>query len=122
MSKAYEFLKECGYFFVLTINGDFPAGRPFGAVMEYDGKLFISTNDRNKAHKQLRENGNIQIIAKKEGTREWIRITGKATESKDIKIKQKMLDACPVLSKHFSSAEEEHYLLFAVDVIDTEFN
>lgn len=34
MSKAYEFLKECGAFFVLSINGDYPAGRPFGAVME----------------------------------------------------------------------------------------
>lgn len=76
MSKTYEFLKECGYFYVLTINGDFPAGRPFGAVMEYDGKLFISTNDGNSVHKQLRDNGNIQIVAKKEATREWIRITG----------------------------------------------
>ena len=26
MSQAYEFLKECGSFFVLTINGDYPAG------------------------------------------------------------------------------------------------
>lgn len=42
MSKEYEFLKECGYFYLLTINRDFPAGRPFGAVMEHDGKLFIS--------------------------------------------------------------------------------
>ena len=31
MSKVYEFLKECGSFFVLTINGDYPAGRPFGS-------------------------------------------------------------------------------------------
>lgn len=65
MSAAYEFLKECGCFYVLTINGDFPAGRPFGAVMKYNGKLFISTNDGNNAHKQLRNNGNIQIVAKK---------------------------------------------------------
>ena len=122
MSKAYDFLKECGCFYVLTINGDFPAGRPFGAVMEYNGKLFISTNDGNNAHKQLRDNGNIQIIAKKENTREWIRITGKAAECRDIKLKQKMLEECPVLSKHFSSAEEKHYLLFQVDVLDTEFH
>ena len=122
MSKAYDFLKECGYFYVLTMNGDFPAGRPFGAVMEYDGKLFISTNDGNNAHKQLRENGNIQIVAKKESTREWIRITGKATECNDIKMKQKMLEVCPVLSKHFSSAEAEHYLLFQIDVLETEFH
>lgn len=122
MSKAYEFLKDCGYFYVLTINGDFPAGRPFGAVMEYDGKLFISTNDRNNAHKQLRENGNIQIVAKKEATRDWIRITGKAVECNNVKMKQKMLEVCPVLAKHFSSAEAEHYLLFQVDILDTEFN
>lgn len=42
MSKAYEFLRECGYFYVLFINKDFPAGRPFGAVMECDNKLYIS--------------------------------------------------------------------------------
>ncbi len=122
MSRAYEFLKDCGYFYVLTINGDFPAGRPFGAVMEQEGKLYISTHDGNRVHSQLRENGNIQIVAKKEGTREWIRITGKAAECKERTMKQRMLEECPVLSKHFSSAEEEHYLLFEVEVLDVEFN
>ena len=42
MSKAYEFLKECGAFFVLSINGDYPAGRPFGAVMEVGDDLYLS--------------------------------------------------------------------------------
>lgn len=121
MSKEYEFLKECGYFYVLTLNDGFPAGRPFGAVMEYDNKLYISTNSENQVHKQLRENGNIQILSKKERTREWLRITGKATECEDMKMKQKMLDECPILSKHFSSAEEEKYLLFQVEVLKTEF-
>lgn len=122
MSKAYEFLKECGCFYVFTINKHFPAGRPFGAVMEHGGKLFISTNNKNEAHKQLRSNGNIQIVAKKEASRQWIRITGKATECSDIKIKQKMLEECPVLWERFSSAENEHYLLFQVDIFSTEFN
>lgn len=122
MSKAYNFLRECGYFYVLTVNGDFPAGRPFGAVMEYNEKLYISTNDGNKAHQQIRKNGNIQILAKKEGTRQWLRITGIAAESTDIKLKQKMLEECPVLTKHFSTAESEHYLLFQVEVLKTEFN
>jgi hypothetical protein len=122
MSKAYDFLKECGYFYVLTINGDYPCGRPFGAVMEHDDKLYISTNNGNQAHKQLRENGNIQILAKKEGTREWLRLTGKATECLDINMKQKMLEECPILSKHFSSAEEKRYLLFQVEVLNTEFH
>ena len=122
MSKAYNFLKGCGYFYVLTINGDYPSGRPFGAVMEHDDKLYISTNTGNQAHKQLRENGNIQILAKREGTREWLRITGKAAECLDINMKQKMLEECPILSKHFLSAEEKRYLLFQVEVLNTEFH
>lgn len=122
MSKIYEFLKECGHFYVLTINGDFPAGRPFGAVMEYDGKLYISTNTGNQAHKQLRENGNIQILAQKEGTRNWLRITGKASECDNVDMKQKMLEECSVLSKHFASAKEENYLLFQVEILDAEFH
>lgn len=122
MSKVYEFLKECGYFYVITLNGDFPAGRPFGAVMEYDGKLYISTNNRNKVHKQLRENSNIQILAKKEGSREWIRITGKAAECDSLKMKQRMLEECPVLSKHFPTADVEYYLLFQVEILNVEFN
>lgn len=122
MSKVYEFLKECGYFYVLTINGDFPAGRPFGAVMEQDGKLYISTHDGNKVHDQLRNNENVQILSKKEGTREWLRITGKAAECTDLSMKQKMLEECPLLSKHFSSAESEHYLLFEIKVLEVEFH
>lgn len=122
MSKVYDFLQECGCFYVLTLNGDFPAGRPFGAVMEHDGKLFISTNDGNKVHKQLWDNGNMQILAKKEGTRAWLRVTGVATECNDIKMKQRMLEECPVLSKHFASADDEHYLLFQIEVLDAEFH
>lgn len=122
MSKEYEFLKQCGYFYVLTINEAFPAGRPFGAVMECGKKLYIATHDGNNVHKQLRKNGNIQIIAKKDGTREWLRITGQATECNDISMKEKMLEECPILSKHYPSADYEHYLLFQIEILNSEFN
>ena len=45
----------------------------------------------------------------------------KAKECDDIKMKQKMLDEGLVLSKHFSSAEEQNYLLFHVEVLETGF-
>lgn len=41
MSATYDFLKECGVFFVLTVDGSQPIGRPFGAIMEYENSLFI---------------------------------------------------------------------------------
>lgn len=89
MSEAYKFLKECVSFFVLSINGDFPAERPFGAVMQVGENLYLSTNDLNEAHKQIRLNGNIQIVAKKPDSREWNRITGVTSECNDIDSKLK---------------------------------
>lgn len=122
MSKAYEFLKECGSFFVLTINGDYPAGRPFGAVMEVDDYLYLSTNDMNQAHKQLRKDGHIQIIAKKSDSREWIRITGIAAECDDRKLKQRMVEECPVLQQRFDAVGVEHFIMFCVKVESVELN
>ena len=120
MSKAYEFLKECGIFYVLTINGDYPAGRPFGAVMEVDEDLYLATNDFNQAHKQLRANGRIQIIAKKPDSRAWIRITGTAAECDDAALKEKMYAETPILQKHHSSSKAEHFLMFRVKVENVE--
>lgn len=120
MSKAYDFLKECGSFFVLSINGDYPAGRPFGAVMEVDDNLYLSTNDINDAHKQIRENEHIQIVAKKAESREWIRITGLATECEDSALKERMLKECPVLQQRFGAVGMEHFILLKVEVENVE--
>ena len=120
MSKAYEFLKECGIFYVLTINGDYPAGRPLGAVMEVGEDLYLATNDFNQAHKQLRANGHVQIIAKKPDSRAWIRITGTAAECDDPVLKEKMYTETPILQKHHSSSKAEHFLMFRVKVENVE--
>lgn len=120
MSIAYDFLKECGAFFVLTMNGEYPAGRPFGAVMEVGEDLYLSTNDMNQAHKQMRENEHIQIVAKKPASREWIRITGIAAECDDKVLKQRMLTECPILQKRFADVGTEHFLLFKVHVENVE--
>ena len=120
MSKIFDFLKESGIFYVLTINGDFPAGRPFGAVMEYNDDLYISTADTKEVYKQLIENSNIQIISLKPNTREWIRINGISEECEDIEIKKKMLEECPVLSKHFKAPDAPHYAVFQIKILSAQ--
>lgn len=122
MSKEYEFIKECGVFFVLTINNEFPAGRPFGAIIEWNNFLYISTADTKEVYKQLKLNKNIQIVALKPGTRDWIRVNGRAEECSDLKIKKKMLNECTVLKKHHTSVYEPHFNIFQIEIIDAEFN
>ncbi len=120
MSKAYDFLKECGSFFVLTINNGCPCGRPFGAVMEIGDDLYISTNDFNQAHKQLRENSNVQIVAKKDNSRNWIRITGNAFECNDEILKNRMYNECEILHKLYPNGLNSHFLMFKINVTNVE--
>lgn len=121
MSRAYDFLKECGSFFVLTLNGDYPAGRPFGAVMEVGENLYLSTNDFNQAHRQLRDHAKMQIVAKKPDSREWVRITGVAEECADGDLKRQMMEECPVLKQRFDAVGMEHFILLRVKVETVEF-
>lgn len=116
MSKMIEFLKETGAFFLSTVNNDAPATRPFGAVSEYDGKLLIATNPNKEVYKQLLSNNNVQITALKAGTRDWIRIDGKAKETFDLNVKQFMYDDCLNLHKHYTGASDDNFRVFVVEV------
>lgn len=61
--QAYPFLKECGTFWVTTIDKAPPASRPFGAVTEHGGELYISTSDTKAVYKQLKTNPAVQLTA-----------------------------------------------------------
>jgi uncharacterized pyridoxamine 5'-phosphate oxidase family protein len=114
MSKTYDFLMECGTFFVATVDNGTPAVRPFGAVMELGGELYISTANTKAVYSQLVNNPSVQIVALKAGTRDWIRIDGKAVEVSDFNIKQSMLDTFPALKKRFPSKDCSDYAIFKI--------
>ncbi len=122
MSKIYDFLKECKVFFLASVNDNKPAVRPFGAVMEYRNELYFSTSNNKEVYHQIVETPNIQIIALKNGTREWIRINGKAVEEKSLEIKQLMLDTCPVLTTHFQTNDCPIYALFKITEMQAALN
>ena len=121
MSAEYDFLKKCKYFFLASINKNSPEVRPFGAIMEYENNLYVSTSLEKDVYKQLKENNHIQITALKNGTRKWIRITGLAYECKDTKIKREMLKKCPEISKHFTSEDDENFVLFQIKLLKNKF-
>ena len=111
MSKTYEFLKECGVFYLLTVNNSRPAGRPFGAVMEYQGSLYLATSRNKAVCDQLLKNSEVQLVALKPGTRMWIRVDARAEECGALPVKKRMLEECPVLLKYFRDERDENYIL-----------
>jgi len=60
----------------------------------------------------------MEFTALKAGTRDWIRITGKAIESTSPEEKRIMLKECPILLKRFDSEEDKSFVL--IKIVETE--
>ena len=78
MNKIIEYLKSCGTFYLATEEHGQPHVRPFGAVCEFEGKLYIVTNNQKKVYQQMKANGKVEICGMYKGT--WIRVEGEVKE------------------------------------------
>lgn len=101
MKRALEFLQESGTFYLATNEGDQPRVRPFGAVFEYEGKLYILTNNKKECFKQMIQNPKVEISSmNKKG--EWIRVAGEVANDDRREVKEVALEAYPSLKSMYS--------------------
>ena len=114
MSKTFDFIQECGPFHVATVNGDAPASRPFGAMMNHRGTLYICTSTAKDVYAQLQANPAVVITALKPGTMDWVRVNAVVKETDDLAIKQAMLDARPTLVDRYQSADNPAFSVLAL--------
>lgn len=78
MKEVYEFLKNCGTFYLATEENGQPHVRPFGTVCEFEGKLYIVTTNQKKVYQQMLKNGKVEICGMNKG--KWIRVEGTVKE------------------------------------------
>lgn len=90
MNKATEYLKSCGTFYLATNENGQPHVRPFGAVCEFEGKLYIVTNNQKKVYQQMKANGKVEICGMHKGT--WIRVEGEVKEDTRREARVAMMD------------------------------
>lgn len=90
MNEATEYLKSCGTFYLSTNENGQPHVRPFGAVCEFEGKLYIVTNNQKKVYQQMKSNGKVEICGMHKGT--WIRVEGEVKEDMRREARVAMMD------------------------------
>ena len=117
MQEVYEFLKECGTYFLATVDGDQARVRPFGTVHIFDNKLYIQTGKKKSVSKQMIENPKIEICAMTGG--QWIRLQAIAVEDDRVEAKQSMLDAYPNLQNMYSATDDNTQVLYLKDATAT---
>lgn len=117
MKETYEFLKNCGTFYLATVEGNQPRVRPFGAINIFEDKIYIQTGKIKNVSKQMQDNNKIEICGFING--EWIRISAKAVRDERIEAKESMLDNNPNLKSMYKADDDNTEVLYLKDATST---
>ena len=102
MEEVKNFIKECGAYFLATVDGDEPKVRPFGTIEIFEGKLYIQTGKSKNVSKQIQKNGKVQLCAMNKTCNKWLRLSGTLVRDDRREPKVHMLEAYPELKRMYS--------------------
>ncbi len=91
MSELLNELRKTGVFYVATVDEDGqPHVRPFGAAAEFEGKVYLCTNNTKACYKQMIAEPRVEISGMQpDGT--WLRLTAKLVRDDRDEAKEAML-------------------------------
>lgn len=115
MEEVQAYLKECGTFYIATVDGDQPRVRPFGVSEIINGRLYIMTGKVKDVFKQMANNGKFEICALKPSGTEWIRISGTLVNDDDIKVKEEFLNRNPGLKSMYKADDGNMAVLYITE-------
>ena len=110
MKEIIEFLNDAKFYFLATIDDEKPRVRPFGAHIEYEGKIYFCTNNQKKVYNQIISNPFVEISGVDSNGR-WIRLSGEAVIDDRIEVKKKMIEVNPILSSLYK-VEDKIFTVF----------
>lgn len=100
MEELVNFLTESGTYYFATIDGDQARVRPFGAHMEYEGKIYFCTNNTKNVYKQFIKDPRVEITGMSKN--KWIRLSGEVVVDNREETRKVMLDVNPTLNQLYS--------------------
>jgi len=110
MKEVQEFLKECGVYYLATVDGNEPKVRPFGTAEIFEDHLYIQTGKNKNVFKQIEKNPNVELCAFKDGR--WIRVSGELIADDRVEAKKDMLDKNPNLRGMYDENDDNTQVLY----------
>lgn len=122
MNKIVEELKKAGVFYIATVDAKGqPHVRPFGAVAEFEGKVYFCTNNTKKCYAEMTANPKTEISGmEQDGT--WLRITGKLVRDDRDEARAAMLEDNPDLKKMYHIGDGIFEVLYLDDAACTKYS
>ncbi|MDR2967934.1 MAG: pyridoxamine 5'-phosphate oxidase family protein [Methanobacteriaceae archaeon] len=115
MKDLINFLKENSIMYLATLGLDGKAKvRPIEFMKEISGKLYFCTNNKKLVYKELEKSPDLELTT---ATPQyvWVRITGKANFTNDLKIKQVVLDSSEFVKRKFETPNHPNFAVFSIE-------
>ena len=112
MQEVQNYLKECGVFYVATVDQDQPRVRPFGVSEIINGRLYIMTGKVKDVYKQMAKNGKFEICALKKSGSEWLRLSGTLVNDETLAVKEEFLRRNPGLKSMYKADDGNMAVLY----------
>ena len=110
MEEVQKFLKECGVYYLATVDNNEPKVRPFGTAEIFDGHLYIQTGKNKDVFKQIEKNNKVELCGFKDG--KWIRVSGNLLVDDRVEAKKDMLDKNPQLRGMYDENDDNTAVLY----------
>jgi len=112
MKEVQAYLKECGAFFIATVDGDQPHVRAFGVSEIINDRLYIMTGKVKDVYKQMAKNGKFEICALKPSGSEWMRVTGTLVNDETLSVKEEFLNRNESLKSMYKADDDNMAVLY----------
>ncbi len=120
MQEVWKFLKECGTYYLATMDGEQPRVRPFGTAEIFEGKLYIQTGNKKEVYQQIMKNPYVEICACNGG--KWLRLSGKLIRDDRFEARKDMLDKNPMLRGMYNELDGNTEVLYFENAIATFYS
>lgn len=110
MEEVLNFLRDCGTYYLATVEWDQPRVRPFGTINVFEGKLYIQTGKSKKVSKQIQANPKVEISGALDW--KWIRVSWELVRDERVEPKKAMLDRYPELRGMYDENDHNTEVLY----------
>jgi len=118
--EVLDIIKDAGFGFLATVEGEQPRVRPMMPVLTDDGKkLLLALLKRSRTIPQVQANPRLEVCFV--DRKMWYcRVAGKGSISDNLDNKTFVWNSIPMLRQYFSGPEDENYVLMEIDIESVE--
>lgn len=119
---CFQFIRECGYFFLATSVDNKPRLRPMGMIYSNDKALYIVTDKRKSVYTDLINNPQVEIASYSLHSRKWLRINGEMKMESSEVIKEEITSLYPMIKQEYAGKEEIFMVIFKLEIESISLN